>query len=136
MTQQEHYEEQIIPEQFNMILLEFLVNNPLDFWNVNEITGKAPITTAKTTANPATRPNRGKFLDVSAIPLVALSTAACAVPAAVELESSDVTLAPIESVTPPTTNAIAIAGKRFIAENPLLPILFIVANIFTSTPAT
>lgn len=41
MANQEQLDEQIIPEKFNMILLEFLVKNPLDFWNVNEISRKA-----------------------------------------------------------------------------------------------
>lgn len=41
MAQQEHNEEQIIPEQFNMVILEFLIKNPLDFWNANEISQKA-----------------------------------------------------------------------------------------------
>ncbi len=37
MAQEENNDEQIKPEQFNMILLEFLVKNPIDYWNVNEI---------------------------------------------------------------------------------------------------
>jgi|APSaa5957512535_1039671.scaffolds.fasta_scaffold07363_5 hypothetical protein len=41
MAQEEHIDEQIKPEKFNMILLEYLIKNPLDFWNVNEISGKA-----------------------------------------------------------------------------------------------
>lgn len=41
MTSQESIGEQILPEQFNMILLEFLVKNPRDFWNVNEISHEA-----------------------------------------------------------------------------------------------
>ena len=41
MAQEEHFDEQIKPEKFNMILLEFLIKNPLDFWNVNEISRKA-----------------------------------------------------------------------------------------------
>lgn len=41
MAQQEHFDEQIRPEKFNMILLEFLIKNPEDFWNINEISQKA-----------------------------------------------------------------------------------------------
>jgi len=37
VAQEENNDEQIKPEQFNMILLEFLVKNPIDYWNVNEI---------------------------------------------------------------------------------------------------
>ena len=38
---QENFNEQIKPDKFNMILLEYLIKNPLDFWNVNEISRKA-----------------------------------------------------------------------------------------------
>jgi len=49
MSQQEHLDEQIKPEKFNMILLEFLIKNPLDFWNVNEISHKAANKTLRNT---------------------------------------------------------------------------------------
>lgn len=41
MTEQEKNDQQIKPEQFNMILLEFLINNPRTYWNINEIKEKA-----------------------------------------------------------------------------------------------
>ncbi len=41
MSELKNFDEQIKPEKFNMILLEYLIKNPLDFWNVNEISGKA-----------------------------------------------------------------------------------------------
>jgi len=34
-------DDQIKPEKFNMILLEFMIKNPRDFWNVNEISRKS-----------------------------------------------------------------------------------------------
>ncbi len=68
---QEYNNEQIIPEQFNMILLEFLVNNPLDFWNINEISGKASPKTLNNTRVKksiiyfANKNFVSKFLDLS-----------------------------------------------------------------------
>ena len=41
MDDQEHFDEQIKTENFNMILLTFLKDKYLDFWNVNEISEKA-----------------------------------------------------------------------------------------------
>ena len=41
MSTQDNPDEQIKPEKLSMILLEFLIKNPLDFWNTNEISRMA-----------------------------------------------------------------------------------------------
>lgn len=49
MNEQKQKEQEISPQTFNMAILDFLVNYATDFWNVNEIAGKAGITSQNNT---------------------------------------------------------------------------------------